>query len=754
MTVSSLWTVLDEAGCGRPVGIEDFDTSNTSNINSRPTILAVDTSIWICEGISSTALSSFHSDPALYLVYQRTTKLLKLGLGLVFVLEGKRRVRSTYQSSEHHELKQRRSGSQFWSATERCESLLRLLGVPVVRAEAEGEALCALLNAKGVCDGVISNDGDCFLFGAKTLYTKFTMENLESRQVMCYDATALMATVDSDGLNGKTITLSREDLVAFALLTGSDMFGAGLSHVGHKKAVQFLHTCSSLNQRPNQRTCLEELLGWGDVAAESASKLNDNQCDDDGPSTITERCCSKCLHSGSKSQHVKNGCTICGTKPGEGCIVVTSKEKFLRSLREKALKMNPPFAPRGIVNEYFSPNNNMVPMALDSENMKRYIVTPDAASLFNSPMIIKGNTLVASQEYIRETFPHLLARLELWTDQRNKYVSARRKYKPVPEKIEKEFVKQSEPCYEVVWSIDVDPNLGDTATFTFSTIEPQSLVVNSKYSGLCKLFHQETRRQNQQLDREKQFIGQKKVHKRRPNEQREKHFSRGNNRAGVSRTRERRFGSTIVRPQQNTLKLKSSNDVSMLMEFLPVCDRVGKHVDENEAVDSDRVEPLPSDKEDDEDDSFDKLEASIDAGLELKRSNVNFDFYEDVKMDKGYLEASSSINNYQGLELALLDPGSAADLGIALDGGFGDEEYRETSAMSNNEYQCYAEYQQSSLPQYFDEKTPQRHNSRACASGRPSANAMPLLTPNNRERIFCDLGVTIEVTPIVSGRWR
>ena len=152
MTVTSLWTVLDEAGCGRPVGIEDFNLRGSDDItNNDQTILAVDLSIWICEGLKSTALSSFHSDPALYLVYQRTTKLLKLGLGLVFVLEGQRRVRcclqqaststststSTATSNQTHEFKQRRSGSQFWNATKQCETMLQCLGVPVVRAEAE-----------------------------------------------------------------------------------------------------------------------------------------------------------------------------------------------------------------------------------------------------------------------------------------------------------------------------------------------------------------------------------------------------------------------------------------------------------------------------------------------------------------------------------------------------------------------------------------------------------------------------------------
>jgi len=54
--------------------------------------------------------------------------------------------KTSSSSSQTHELKQRRSGSQFWNASKRCETMLQFSGLPVVRAEAEGEALCALSN--------------------------------------------------------------------------------------------------------------------------------------------------------------------------------------------------------------------------------------------------------------------------------------------------------------------------------------------------------------------------------------------------------------------------------------------------------------------------------------------------------------------------------------------------------------------------------------------------------------------------------
>jgi len=326
MTVSSLWNVLDDGGCGSPVGKEDFNLRGDNGTNhQKQTILAVDLSIWICEGMSSTVLSSFHSDPSLYLVYQRTQKLLKLGLGLVFVVEGQRRVRCEQQTNT-----QQRKGSAFANASKRCETMLKCLGVPVVRAEAEGEALCALLDSSGIVDGVISNDGDCLLFGARTVYTNFTCENLENRKVMRYDADKLVANLSADTNNNKrSLKLSREDLIAFAILCGSDMVGRGINQCGSRKAVQFLDACKSL-----KKDCLDELLLWSSKSSKSSEIYID--CDDDGPSTITSRCCSLCLHPGDKRSHEKHGCSECGTNPGEGCIVVSTSEKCIRAMKERA----------------------------------------------------------------------------------------------------------------------------------------------------------------------------------------------------------------------------------------------------------------------------------------------------------------------------------------------------------------------------------------------------------------------------------
>jgi DNA excision repair protein ERCC-5 len=48
--------------------------------------------------------------------------------------------------------------------------MLQVLGLPYIVAPMEAEAQCAVLEALGVVDGVVTEDSDAFLFGAQTVY--------------------------------------------------------------------------------------------------------------------------------------------------------------------------------------------------------------------------------------------------------------------------------------------------------------------------------------------------------------------------------------------------------------------------------------------------------------------------------------------------------------------------------------------------------------------------------------------------------
>ena len=125
MTVASLWKALDRAGCGKAVGPNEllghdkrkekttpFNFNDIERARSLYPSLAVDLSIWICESLTSTAIAANHAEPALHLVYTRTMRLLKLGIKLIFVIEGKRRIRRT-DTSDSDDFRKRRSGTIF-----------------------------------------------------------------------------------------------------------------------------------------------------------------------------------------------------------------------------------------------------------------------------------------------------------------------------------------------------------------------------------------------------------------------------------------------------------------------------------------------------------------------------------------------------------------------------------------------------------------------------------------------------------------
>ena len=525
MTVASLWKALDRAGCGKYVGVDELldhhgtkSKTNPWNVRemnklsrSQSPVLAIDLSIWICEALASSAMKEIHvADPTLQLVYSRTLKLLNLGIKLVAVVEGKRRnrIRKTGLEDEatgnpkptEDKFRKRRSGTLFWTACERCEKMLKLLGVIVVRANAEGEALCALLNQRGIVDGVISNDGDCLLFGAKVLYTKFSVENLNSAKVLRYDADAIRVLVDDDDADrfdetrqrskdGEDIVeLSRKDLIAFAILTGSDLAGDGLSKVGCRKAIRFIRKCqidNPLKLDGDSSPAIEQLLSWEHTA------VTRGNLEEEGENISGPRC-SCCGHPGTKRDHKKYGCKGCGTEPGEPCFQLSPGGRFRKQLRAKALSMQSAFDPSSTLRAYLEPNENQIPLCLVGKTARRLEMNPPRSEeLLELPYVIRGRSLQESREFIRKSLSVYLARQELLELASSKKLTAegdasttitklpRNHNRPTPLCVRKLIVRNGKSSCEVQWVIkattsDAEGNPLDE--YRFSTIEDESII--------------------------------------------------------------------------------------------------------------------------------------------------------------------------------------------------------------------------------------------------------------------------------------
>lgn len=499
MTVSSLWKVLDKAGCGEHVGERHLASprfSNAAPLNSNdktpPKTLAVDLSIWICESLASFGTNDQNTNPALYLVFTRTMKLLNLGVRLVFVVEGKRRV---YNGTGDDKFHKRRSGTKFWKACNDCEQLLKLLGVPVVRAKYEAEALCALLSHRGIVDGVISNDGDCLLFGAKVVYTKYSNENLNNGNIVRYSLDNLHARVEPTnesplGDQLETMKLSRHDLVSFAILTGSDIVGSGMEQVGHKKAIRFIKKCQSDNPLTKETAAWNEMSSWA-KAAKAGCTVFDN-----GDAAKSKTCCSRCNHPGTKRSHEKHGCAICGTEPGEPCFQVTAEDRFRKFLREKALALTPKFDPSRVLAAYMRPNDNQVPKQFVNGGRLR-MSSPKVWDLMKTRLIVKGRSLEESRRFVRQAVLRHLSHRELYRndeepggDEDDLVARPNSREKPVPKQILKALTKNQVPCYEILWIVNgtATDEAGEAVDgFEFATVEPCS-VVQSKYPEIFEEF--------------------------------------------------------------------------------------------------------------------------------------------------------------------------------------------------------------------------------------------------------------------------
>lgn len=113
----------------------------------------------------------------------------------------------------------------------------------------EAEAQCAALESLGLVDGVVSDDSDCFLFGARAVYKNMFDERKYVEAYMADDVQ-------------RELGLARQDLVAMALLLGSD-YTEGVRGVGIVNATEVIHAFPSEPDKPPEHG-LQKFKEWLD----------------------------------------------------------------------------------------------------------------------------------------------------------------------------------------------------------------------------------------------------------------------------------------------------------------------------------------------------------------------------------------------------------------------------------------------------------------------------------------------------------
>ncbi|CAH9090713.1 unnamed protein product [Cuscuta europaea] len=151
-----------------------------------------------------------------------------------------------------------------------CQELLQIFGLPYIIAPMEAEAQCAYMELVDMVDGVVTDDSDTFLFGARCVYKNI----FDDRK---YVETYLMKDIENE------IGLDREKLIHMAMLLGSD-YTEGVSGIGIVNAIEVLNAFLEKDGLRKFREWVESpdptILGKVDVQA-GCSSSNILQPDDD-----------------------------------------------------------------------------------------------------------------------------------------------------------------------------------------------------------------------------------------------------------------------------------------------------------------------------------------------------------------------------------------------------------------------------------------------------------------------------------------
>ncbi|KAJ8683429.1 hypothetical protein QAD02_019221 [Eretmocerus hayati] len=285
MGVKDLWNILTPLSDRKPL----FELQGKT--------IAIDLSCWV---VDSQNVTDNFAQPKMYLrnLFFRTSHFLLHDIFPIFVLEGtapdlKHKTIAKRNEIRHGggEKKTKKPGrSRFNYILRECEEMLKCMGVACIKGEGEAEAMCAYLNEDGLVDGCISQDSDCFLYGAKVVYRNFCTNTQGNR-------TTSGGSIDEYSLDkiSQVFDLGRNKMIALALLCGCD-YDDGVNGVGKESALKLFKTV-------NDDEILDRLKSWS-----KDSKFRRMEEELSNPNI-----CTNCGHNGKMRSHVKIGCVDCGT---------------------------------------------------------------------------------------------------------------------------------------------------------------------------------------------------------------------------------------------------------------------------------------------------------------------------------------------------------------------------------------------------------------------------------------------------------
>jgi flap endonuclease-1 len=211
-------------------------------------------------------------------LFYRNVNLLELGIKLVYVFDGKppelkaeeiqRRSTQRREAKDQYlkalqagDLVQARKYAEASTVLRRdmvadAKELLDAMGIPWVDAPSEGEAQASLMAAEGTVDAVASQDHDSLVFGAPVLVRNVTISGkrrLPSKGIVINikpERITLSSVLSSTGL-------TREQLVDFAILLGTDFNPDGFEGVGPVTALKYMKKYGRLEKVKELKAAME-----------------------------------------------------------------------------------------------------------------------------------------------------------------------------------------------------------------------------------------------------------------------------------------------------------------------------------------------------------------------------------------------------------------------------------------------------------------------------------------------------------------
>ncbi|MFA5141362.1 MAG: flap endonuclease-1 [Candidatus Woesearchaeota archaeon] len=216
-------------------------------------------------------LTDAHGEVTSHLVglFSRSTNYMEQGLKLIFCFDGKppklkeqellRRKDIKIKAKEEYEIAKEREDielmKKYAARTSRltpemiaeAKELIDALGIPIIQAPSEGEAQAAFVVKNKDAYALSTNDADALLFGTPRLIKNLSISQKKKIAGKSAYASAKPEMIElNEAL--KELDINQDQLIALAMLVGTDFNHGGIKGIGPMKALKLVKEHKDFNK--------------------------------------------------------------------------------------------------------------------------------------------------------------------------------------------------------------------------------------------------------------------------------------------------------------------------------------------------------------------------------------------------------------------------------------------------------------------------------------------------------------------------